>query len=910
MSPIPPPSSYPTSDSAIPSYRPALQRSVASTGSLPLSDSTNGANGKRKMSTAKLAALNAANVTAASAQSTPLASPTVPRGALTLLSPQRPYFDLSGPPPTPSSIDMIRIDSNDSQRSLKNKSSRKELKELARSTTPLSNFTTGKSSRKASMSELKNSDENDDDNSTADDSFTCCYGNEFDRQHKASKAKAARMPGNEDNLVAHQRWLDATFRKLSQKSGVRQSGYSSQQQHHQMGGIGGRSASFSSIQMQRVPSIDEGHESEPNSPTSMKPLKAHFLDFTSIISPIPRANEASSTSEGLKVPNSTGSQSTNVTPRPADFQRFPHPPTPSPVFHDALELQPLSPVSTLMPPPPPPQSLRSRRSEDSLTLRKRMQRQPSTGANVTTSPQYSELNLNTGHPVPRLPEWARTENRMLSSSVGSNGRVHGGLPSMEMARAVSHQIPSTHQRPFEMNRAASQDTGSLQLYLGPSLMSNFDRWEQDENVQEHLALQSHPPRSQSSMEHRQPPRPYLHSLVQPSHRRNFVNGSSSSSAASASTTGSSYYHLNRESISSATSDSDIGSSVSSVPQTPVSKYSALPQTGPFIHRDSQVNSIYYDVDPVLDSQQQQHHNNQQQVIMNGIDDSLATVRSASNAFMKDSQNHFLPPSAHFMTPRMPTSASSSSIMRRVGSVPHVASVFGGGNGSEVSTSSNISHSTSASMSKMAGAKGLNGESKAVIHGKMIHGRPRANTTSSTVTPSSSGETIDSSLTVSTEKNVSDHLRHKSSKSDIVSVVGGGPISPERVSSLSHARKTSVCSADGVNRRESVASNISCSTSTSSISGASNISSGRSSNSSGSGASALLSYMRSHASKSQSNLATKTTIKSSNTSPKSSPTKRNAMTAEEFANSIGRRFGKGMGMASSATTATASASNRA
>lgn len=868
-------------------YRPSLQRSNASTGSLPMVDSTNVSNnGKRKasISTAKMAALNA---TASSAQSSPMISPALPRGNA-LLSPQRSYFDLSSRP----SIDMMRTESADSTKSLKSKSSKKDLKELGRSTTPLSGFGKNSSSRKASLADLKAQEENDDDGSGIDESFTCCYGNEFDRQHRSALAKVTKMPMTEDREAAHQRWLDATFRKLSQKSVAR---YSKQMQvypAHQKG----RTLSFSSQQMQRVGSIDEGCESEPTSPNA---TKTHFLDFTSIISPIPSCNPSANAKQqqslsppnnnSLQVPSAglSGSHSANVTPRPSDFQKFPLPLTPSPVFHDALELQPVSPHNAVMAPPTQP-ILRSRRSEDSLTMRKRMQRQPCLSGSGPISPPFGEMTLD-GHPVPRLPEWARSENRMLSSS--PNVRFQTGQHYSEMARTVSHHVTSSNQsahRPADMNRATSHDTGSLQLSLGAPLMSGFPQWEDEKSKQESAlekrslsptqSINVHP-RSQSSLEQR-PLRPNVQPLnlnnglpSANSHRRNMMNNSSTSSAASVSTTGSSSFHINRESVSSAASDSDISSSISSVPQTPVSRFNNLPNAGPIImNRDNHVNSIYYDADPISE------HN---MVNATGTDDQLATIRSAVSGWAED-KSKTVPPTAQFMTPRAPDG-------RRFGSVPHVANIF----------------PASDAPSQQRHATQRSPDSKAVLHGKLIHGRPRANTTSS-MSPSSSSDIAAPTPQTHMRKG-SECLPNRELSTDTVS-----PVSPDRVSSLSHARKYS----DG-SKRASVASN------TSSVISATS-SSGRSSGSSGSGASALLSYMRNH-SKSQSNLhgtkmnetaeAKKTTAAktpssssgstlhagspSSSDTATSSPVKRNGISAEELAHSIGRRFGKGIAAASAA-----------
>lgn len=822
-------------------YRPSLQRSNASTGSLPLIDSTNGSNGKRKMSisTAKIAALNA---TAASVQSSPMPSPAMPRGNGTLLSPQRSYFDLSNRP----SIDMIRTESSDSSRSLKSKSSKKDLKELSRSTTPLSNFGKGNSSRKASIADLKAQEDFGDDDSGMDESFTCCYGNEFDRQHRAALAKVAKMPTTEDSEAAHQRWLDATFRKLSQKSVAR---YSQQMQMygHQHKG---RAPSFSASNMQRVSSIDEGCEPEPTSPTA---VKAHFLDFTSIISPIPSLNNAAvkqqSASNSLQVPSAglMGSQSANVTPRPADFQRFPLPLTPSPVFHDALELQPTSPRNAIMPPPPSQPLLRSRRSEDSLTMRKRMQRQPSLPSTGPISPPFGEMTLD-GHPVPRLPDWARSENRML--------RPYNGQQSMEMARTVSHNVTTSNQatihKPIDMNRATSHDTGSLQLSLGAPLMSQFDQWEEMENM----------PHAGN--------RPNIQPLTlnnETSHRRNMMNNSSTSSSTSAT---SSSFHINRESVSSAASDSDISSSISSVPQTPISKFNNLPNGGPIImHRDSHVNSVYYDAaDPIYEQ-----HNA-------GTEDQLATIRAVVGGWTEE-KSKSAPVTNQYMTPRAHDG-------RRFGSVPHVANIFTASEALQDNQSTQRSPDT-----------------KAVLHGKAIHGRPRANTTSSMTKSSSSDVTKPSSQI---------HIRNgsESCAKKEQNPVTASPTSPERVSSLSHARKHS----DG-SRRASVASNLSNMTSNSVISATS--SSGRSSGSSGSGASALLSYMRNHSSKSQNNLHAETnkngktpssssgstlhagspTTSSSDTTTASPIKHKNGISAEELAHSIGRRFGRGIAAASAA-----------
>lgn len=754
--------------------RPSLQRSNASTPCLPVVDSTD-ANGKRRpsLSTARMAALNAA-----SAHSSPLASPTVPRSN----GPQRSYFD-----GTASSVDMARNDSSDSQRSLKSKHSRKELKELARSTTPLPSL------HKSSKNSGKHADQGDDDDARSIDSFCCTYTNEFDRQHRAHS-----VASKSENSQTRQRWLDATFRKLSQKSGLQRQGHLSRAM---------QPPSSRREEQHGMPTIRDAEPQTPDTasqPTSPSRSKAHFLDFSTIISPIPSAAGA------LTVPSNTHlPSSTNVTPRPADYSRFPPPPpVPSPGFcrdvHDARPPQPM---------------LRTRRSEDSLTVRRRTQRQQSlTGVG---SPQFAELAL-AGHPVPQLPDWARSENHTKGRSRhhGSDSAASG--TSADMSRAVSNDVVGLGRRPVDMSRAASHDAGSLQLSLGPSLMSNFERWKADEIP----ISPTHPcPRGQSSLED--------HNL-----RPSFAPMSFSQSTSSTKHTAHGM-SLDRGSISSATSDSDISSSISSVPQTPVSRFNAL-SACPMIRRESEsrANSVYYDTDPMFDATHMG-------------EDHLSFIRAR---WMEENAQSKPPPMAS------PSYYAPTRAAPRAGQ--QVASIFeatGGENQPAMAT--RVSHLPVASLSH---SKGYEGDATVRIHAQQ--GRPRAATTSSTTAPSAVPSLVSS-------RNDS----RRSSRNDSI------PVRPSRSSSLHHSRSGSGSS----NKRTSVASNNSAGTTTSS--------SASSSSTTSSGASALLSYMRSHSSKSHSNLSnlsdahSKTPSSSGTLHAPSSPTKR-GIVAEDLAASLNRRLG--------------------
>jgi hypothetical protein len=689
---------------------------------------------------------------------------------------------------------MQRTESADTHRSLRSKNSRKDLRELARSATPsnLSSHTytnskpMSKKERQAAAAEAASQQQmDDDDDARSIESFTCSYSSEFDRQNRS------RAISKGDDGIARQRWLDATFRKLSQKSGARRNA-----PHIKVASI----SSISSV------------KSKP--PASSQ----HFLDFSAIISPVPNTD-----ANHLATLNN-GQSCENVTPRPADFQRFPLEPPARPL--DGTDGTVASTASTMMGHAASQPTLRARRSEDSLTVRRRMHRGPDSG-----SVDMPPLVMADGCPVPRLPEWARTENRTLRPSCPQ-------AASARMARTVSHDVGPAHARhpgmgSLVMQRANSHDASALHLSFGPSLMSNFEDWHAGEQANRPLSPTHNSARSHSAMDQRMAMSTSPCDAVSPSP----FNRHAQLPALT--------HRLNRGSVSSAASDSDVSSSVSSVPQTPVSRMNGLPSGGAAalnvnsIYRDSQhVNSIYYDIDPIIEDEIAMHEQD------NAIKGSSPSTK-ASHA----------PPSAYFMMPQYPSSARPT-------------------------------HTPSTSVSSVASSQ----ENHATIRGM---GRPRANTGNSVVTHRPS--IVQMHQAHAMQQQQQQHHQHPSCPN--------GPAAPSSMS-----RNASVSSARESPRRSASVKQLvrpGSSAGEKRTSTASNDSSGTNSSASSnsSGASALLSYMRSSFSKSQSNLSNNHSKASSSATlhaAASSPTKasqnnaaQRSLTAEQVANSIGRRFGRGM-----------------
>lgn len=421
----------------------------------------------------------------ASADATPHPSPRYPlesehRGLSSS------YFDTSMPLHRGnSSLDMIRGGSLDLQRPLlKSKSSRKELKDSAsRSASPL----TTRQSKMTKFS-LRDKDREEDGNS-----FECAFSAEFDRQRLD---RERTMERNDPSV--HQKWLDALFRKLCQKTNAKTQRMSLAHQGH--------------LHLGSLPQDQSGHDPPENG----------FLDFTTYINPIPTPG-ANTPSQQLLV---------NRTPRPADFQQF-----------SSLSLQHLEDQTSEL---PRQSTLRAQKSENSLITKRRLQRQPSQGVPLSSALDIAQETTRTPLakknkvPIPQLPEWARSSNRMLQEAVQLDSDMH----VQGMTRAYSHGSPSSPVRSAEMQRSATHETGQHTHASSPS--GNKKQY-----------IRAH-----------QPLCIYAQDTGSPS-------------------------PFGRSSVSSVTSDSGTSSSISSVPQTPVSKFAPLSLNSPTVRRGSQTSGSAY-----------------------------------------------------------------------------------------------------------------------------------------------------------------------------------------------------------------------------------------------------------------------------------------------------------------------------
>ncbi|UZJ52083.1 hypothetical protein CBS101457_001403 [Exobasidium rhododendri] len=446
------------------------------------------------------------------------------------------------------SSEMSRAESADSHRSLKSKSSRKDLREMQRSASPM--VASSASSTKHKYSRSWENDSIDDD-ARSISSFTCSSAAEFDSKHR-DRAEY----GNEESSN-RQRFLDTIFKKLSQKTGLSQR----------------ESRAWAIMNKTK----EEAEKKAQLAKTSK--IKPHFLDLSSYISPVPSVTTES------------------VTPRPSDIQRFKS--TTSATSHcegtaASANLRPL---------------LRSRRSADTLGESRRLQKEEwsavalSSIRGAATAESIGSLHgLSIGQiaptgmshampasgknttlssaPVPNLPDWARTSNRTFHhqhSNAGPANMARVGSHDTAAAAAAAAGTRQFHHRPVDMARATSHDASSLlnrpsrpavhsPRGVSAPIRGLDPQLKQPQNIPPNLQLyRGKSPRSQV-----QPMSP-LSSQWPRSAGQPLPEDYLSSAAVSPT---SSCHH--RGSIGSATSDSGASSGMSSVPPTPVSRYMGLP----------------------------------------------------------------------------------------------------------------------------------------------------------------------------------------------------------------------------------------------------------------------------------------------------------------------------------------------
>jgi hypothetical protein len=322
-------------------------------------------------------------------------------------------------------------------------------------------------------------------------SFGCLMSDEFDRQ---ARDRDAGKDGPMLDATSRQQWLDGMFTKLALR-------------HARKMGAG-----------------DERHEKPMQTTQAQKP-KAHFLDLSGYINPIPLASanhtprptdaqRFASSAQQAAASSSLMAPSTREVPRRARTPDIGHHPSSSAGSNQLPGGAPSGAAHTA-------QLLRSRRSADSLGDTRRRQKlewaqagaagpnssnsaaKPSappsayggTAMQVTQSHDPSAMSSSG---VPQLPGWARESNRNLSiSSVSSGystassvsasshhssgsttssrpqtpGYAHGGNANGErfvlprpalMARTVSHDVGGDRPtRPVLMARGSSSQLRTL-----------------------------------------------------------------------------------------------------------------------------------------------------------------------------------------------------------------------------------------------------------------------------------------------------------------------------------------------------------------------------------------------------------------------------------------------------------------
>ncbi|SPO41142.1 uncharacterized protein PSFLO_06624 [Pseudozyma flocculosa] len=333
----------------------------------------------------------------------------------------------------------------------------------------------------------------DDSDPDWDEGFSCSLAHDFDRLRRETEQHAATNPSV--TLQNRHMWLDSHFDRLTMK-------YRSQPGGKRAGDRGGQSSGSSP-------------NTRDNRSAAAAGSKPHFLDLSSIISPVP-----------LDITTPPASQQTNpdagldtVTPKPSFAQRFastdgqgnarfgnelraarqPLQPCFGPnmvlavgsassgptsrslklkASQDSLRSAAVSPTTSTFPRP----ALRSRRSFDNPAEVRRRQRDELEMQNVFVVDE----NMG-GAGVPQLPDWARHQNRAnqaLPSSMhakkssdpfrddqGIASAVPLGLRASPMSRGVSHDTamanPPTPTRSRLGTRASS---GALRIRADRSAM--------------------------------------------------------------------------------------------------------------------------------------------------------------------------------------------------------------------------------------------------------------------------------------------------------------------------------------------------------------------------------------------------------------------------------------------------------
>lgn len=717
----------------------------------------------------------------------------------------------------PSSDTMSRAGSADSSQRppLKKKQSRKELKlEMQRSASAMSATpptpsqalppaTSYSNSKHKHSKSLEEDADNDDARSIS--SFTCAFAGEFDAKQRS------RSSHSNEEASSRQRFLDAVFRKLTQKTGLHQ-----------------RESRAWAVVDQK---IQEDENRAKALQAKARKSKPHFLDLSTLISPLPcNSSPCKPSTEGLAAP-STDPGIDNVTPRPADFKRFHSSGDHSEHMASASLQKPMTPARN---------TLRPRRSTESLGEGRRLQKEEwmtplilsespidtmgsgSLGLSVgqvipsgmsqvmvarAAAVQHSQPPRSAGFaPVPVLPDWARDSNRSLhhhsgqrSIDMGKNAmQPVGAARAVDMGRAASHDASIFyHQRSLRGTPVQRGASGPIRGLGSPE-----------------SAVQNIPPSLQLRNQRMMPTSPNwpgynalpLEDCISP-------------------LPGMPPPHLNRISSSSTTSSSGTSSGISSVPQTPITRNIPLASVQSSLMRFEDADELH-------------------EMTADQEDNLLSGMSLYGLPVVPKSAGRFGPPPVS-MTPR-------PGQMRQA----HVASASLDSQGAAMTPMKanrpvNFSHLKSSSGSVMTTSSSsiATEDGTSTVKVNRIQNRPRANTTSSMQSPT----------------------RIASAGTDKSAVVLASPESPSRTSSLQKRRNHR--SPSTTSGRDSV---LSTSTTSSSSTHASE---------------SFLSYARASPTSSCHSPINEGPQISPRGSSQKSP-KRSVSKAEDWASTIGRRFVRG------------------
>lgn len=388
----------------------------------------------------------------------------------------------------------------------------------------------------------------DDESDFDSEAFGCKHTSNFDRQ---AWQYDNGVDGPAPDTRRRQEKLDNYFRSLSQAIEMDSGMHPSSERHHD-------SERRKQIFRRRAGSQtlsglneEEGEQEEQQHPAA---AKAHFLDFSSFINPLPPANgKAKSTP-------SSSLRSSERTPKASDVIQF-HAPFAQQQHRSHQAVKKNAPSTKQQRP-----VLKTRRSEGALRDRKK-EREDATNASVFSQTgvataenvgtdglavsdglvssilerqqrQQPYLSQSDRMPLPNLPKWAQDYNRTLPySNVASTQSDN----SSDSGRSMTSSYQS---RPIAMGRTASEDH-----YRPPAVSSRY--------VTNGRAASG--------------PAATIRALQQQSPSYQSLRSASSTGLQQPFTGRSQLPHESRGSISSASATSEESSDMSSVPQTPTSR---------------------------------------------------------------------------------------------------------------------------------------------------------------------------------------------------------------------------------------------------------------------------------------------------------------------------------------------------